>query len=755
MASVRFRVELIHARDGSMNTQTLSAMFAWLTLAAPALADTPSALDEIEVTAQRRNETAQSVGAALSVLPGSDLAHKHIDNVNDLQNATPSFEAEPAFGSGQAQFRLRGVGFIDYTSNNSSPVSIDIDDVPLALPIQAQGQFFDIDRIEILRGPQGALYGRNTTGGVINVIGNRPSTGPEAGFSVDYGSDNAFSGEGFVSGTLAAGWRGRLALATQQGGAWQRNRTTGRSLGNKNKLAMRDQLEWDATQHLNLRLGLHVSKDRSDALGLDLFTALDRGARGASISADTSRYTTGWGLRPQFAQLAGISTGAKPGVDDENHGADVTARAALGTAELTAITAFDHLSRREYNDWDATQFAESDVFFRSELRSFSQELRLTSTQAGRNAWLAGAYFSDERLAERFLTDFTQSLGGIAATSYRQNGRTLSIFAQGEHAFSDAIKAVVGIRREHEGRELLDLNTSFGSIASISGGNQSRSLQSSDWSGKAALEYHLVPQTLLYASVSRGVKSGGFTAHHTTEAAAVDAFKPERLTALEIGAKVEFTTQLRIDTAAFYYDYRDQQILSKVLDANGALIGRFVNAPRSEIAGAEIELQWQPAARIEISQYVGYKRGKYTAAIFNAPASGGAPVDFDGKDLSFPKLSYGGGLAYRWPWREFKLTTSADFSYHDTYSQLFLLESPLYTIKSYWLGNAGVEITPAQSHSWTLGLWVHNLFNQRYDETRNFFLTFPSAVSRDNPLGGTNVAAPGAPFALGIHFSDSF
>jgi iron complex outermembrane receptor protein len=146
-----------------------------------------SSLDEVVVTAQRRTESAQNVGIALSVVSGQDLAGKAITNVVDLQNAIPSLQVEPAFGGGQPQYRIRGVGFLDYTSNNASPIGVSVDDVAFALPIQTQGQLFDIDRIEVLRGPQGTLYGRNTTGGQINFISNRPTADTHAGFTAEYG----------------------------------------------------------------------------------------------------------------------------------------------------------------------------------------------------------------------------------------------------------------------------------------------------------------------------------------------------------------------------------------------------------------------------------------------------------------------------------------------------------------------------------------------------------------------------------------
>src|SRR5216683_324289 len=263
--------------------------------AASASANDGGGLEEVVVTAQRRTESAQSVGIALTVLSGADLAGKAISHVDDLQNALPSLQVEPAFGSGLPQYRIRGVGFLDYTSNNASPVGVSLDDVAFALPVQSQGQLFDIDRIEVLRGPQGTLYGRNTTGGQINFISNRPTADTHAGFTAEYGSHNEVNAEGYVSGSITDGLLGRLSVATEQGGAWQRNRDTGQSLGKKNKIAGRGQLQWNPSEGVNFRLDFHLSQDKSEETGLHLLKAYppyNAGAGGPVIPADTPCSTT-------------------------------------------------------------------------------------------------------------------------------------------------------------------------------------------------------------------------------------------------------------------------------------------------------------------------------------------------------------------------------------------------------------------------------------------------------------------------------
>ena len=696
-------------------------------------------LAEIVVTAQRREESAQSVGIAMSVLSGQSLADKSIAFINDLQNAVPSLQVEPAFGSSQPQFRLRGVGFIDYTSNNTSPVGVSLDGVALALPIQTQGQLFDIDRVEVLRGPQGTLYGRNTTGGEINFISNRPTAETHAGFSLEYGSHNEVNAEGFVSGAIADGLSGRLSVATEQGGAWQRNRVTGQSLGDKDKVAVRGQLQWEPAEAFNFRLGVHWAQDKSDEQGLYLLQPFKPGAPGApTIPADTSRYVTGWALNPAFAKLIGIPADSKPGLDNSNDGVDLTANIDFGAAKLTSITAYNKLIRREYGDWDATQFDDSDEYLNSDFNVFSQELRLASTGSGPLQWVAGVFYSNEDLHENFYSDLTDRLGGIAITTYEQVANSVGVFAQGSYQIADSFKATLGVREDHETRELKGLNTSFlPGVPSFTGGALGGSTTSNLPSGKFELDYTPIAGTLIYGSISRGVKSGGFTAHNTLSAPAADPFEPEKLTAYEVGAKSDLTRTLRLDASAFYYRYKDQQILGKVFDdVSQSYIGRFVNA-NSRISGGEAELEWRPTAAFSVSQYAGFAEGYYTGKLLNSDVP---PVDYNGRPESFPKWSYGGDVSYTWNIGAFSLTAESNYSFHDTYSQFFLLGSNDFTIPKYWLANANLSLSPASGAPWTVALWGRNIFDRSYDITRNFFL--PSS----------EVAAAGEPTTVGIRLT---
>lgn len=698
-------------------------------------------LGEVVVTAQRREESAQNVGIALSVLSGDDLAGKAITNVVDLQNAIPSLQVEPAFGGGQPQYRIRGVGFLDYTSNNASPIGVSVDEVAAALPIQTAGQLFDINRVEVLRGPQGTLYGRNTTGGQINFITNRPTADTHAGFTAEYGSHNEVNAEGYVSGALADGLTGRLSVATEQGGAWQRNRDTGQHLGNQDKIAGRGQLEWKPADAVDLRLEFHLAKDKSDETGLHLLAPYSRtnaaGQIVTTIPADTSRYVTDWNLNPTFAAVTGLQAGSKPGVDNSNDGVDLDANIDLGFGKLTSITAYDKMIRREYSDWDATQYHDSDEYFRSDLDVFSQEVRLASTGSGPLGWVGGVFYSDQTLHEAFYSDFSDAagLGGIALTSYEQKANSFGEFGQLSYTLNSALKATLGVREDHETRELRDLSTGFivPVVPFTSGLN--RSITSNLPSGK--IEFDFTPQegTLVYESISRGVKSGGFTAHNTTNGGQTDPFAPEKLTAYEVGIKSDVTRTLRIDASAFYYRYRDQQILGKVLDpVSNSFIGRFVNA-NSRLAGGELEVEWHPLAGLSIAQYAGFVEGYYASKLLDSNN-----VDYNGRPLSVPKWTYGGDVSYGFEVGDFKVTAESNYSFHDTYSQFYLLGSNDFTIPKYWLANANLSVSPASGAPWTVTLWGRNIFDRNYDVTRNFFLQ------------SAEVAQAGEPATFGIRVS---
>jgi iron complex outermembrane recepter protein len=727
---------------------TLPCGVAFGQSAAPAAAAASDTLQTITVTAQKREQPAQQVGVAISVLSGDELAARGVRKVNALQNEVPSLEIEPAFGGGQAQFRLRGVGFQDYATNNAGAVTVYVDEVAYPLPVQTQGLLFDLDRVEVLRGPQGTLYGRNTTGGAVNFITRAPTKRFEAAGLLGIGSYGAVEAEGYASGPLSDTLRGRVALATQQGGGWQVNRVTGEKLGDKNIVGLRGQLALDATPDLKFNLKLHYGSDKSEGQGLYVFVTQPAVPATAypvakpATPADSDLRKTGWGFAPAFLKAIGQPADAKPNRNNDTVGTSITAQWDIGALRLTSITAADKFKRKELADYDAQALPLAETYFDSSSQNFSQELRVASNApADALTWVAGVYLANEKLIETYWSSFANTFGfATVQTAYTQKVTTGSVFGQADYKITDELKLVLGARQERETRKRDNFVTrSIGPDITFTGPT-SGDFSANHSSGKLGVDYQLSKSLLTYGLISRGVKSGGFTAYNTFNETALTPFKPEVLIAYEAGFKSDLARNLRVNAALYHYDYRDQQILDAIKDpGTGATVGKIVNAPRSTIDGIDIEFAWKASSEITVTQFLGYKTGKFKEYSALSPAG-----DLSGQDLYFPKLSWGGAFAYRTTVSGWGVGAQLDASYHDKSRSFLNRINPSYDFNTpaYWLANARFEIAPVDA-KWSATLYVRNLADKKYDTTRNFFdLALP-------------VAAAGAPRTFGVQAKVEF
>ncbi len=703
------------------------------------------ALEEITVTAQRRAQSIQDVGISITAFSGDFLLASGIDDIPALEDFAPNFEVEEQFGNGVPSFSIRGVGFVDFFTNNAPTVGIYVDDVPYPLPIMTQGVMFDVERVEILRGPQGTLYGRNTTGGAVKVISARPTEEFAAGLSLEYGRFNLFEAEGYLSGGTDR-IRARGAVRTSQGGGWQFSRETGGELGDQDRLAGRLTVEFDVTEDLMVTLRGNAFRDKSDNLGLQLFNPSPFG----NAAVHQGRRSTSWGSSQEFADLVGIDTDTAPFRDNDGWGISGTVDWDLGFGQLVYIGAYNEIDRREFGDWDANELGAAAVFFTTQADVMSHELRLTGS-ADRLNYVLGALYGQEDLDELYQSDFVVSFGpGFAvSTPSTQEVETIGIYTHADYAVTDTITLVGGIRWEHEERDLIGLGTfatGFGPFnfanGTVDGTLENRDTDFSEVTGKAAIEYRPTEDYLLYASFSRGIKSGGFTTANTLNPAAVDPFTFEDLLAYEIGVKSDpLPGVLRVNAAAFYYDYNDQQVQSAIFDtALNTPVSRIVNAPEAEIYGFELDVILTVSDEITITQALGYKNGSYTE--FNdldlaASTAAAAPIFIDrsGQDIGIADVTYNGALIYQRPvFGRYLFTGQLDYQFRDNITRPLL--GPVYEVEDYWVANAQIGIADADGR-WELVFWGRNILNADYDETRNFFTP------------GADVAAPKQPATFGI------
>jgi len=708
-------------------------------LAAIPVAAQEAAAPDIVVTAQRREQSVQDVGIAVSVVDDAALEQRGIGNVNQIADATPSLEVEPAFGGGAAQFRLRGVGFQDYASNNAPTVGVYVNEVAYPVPVMTQGLIFDMARVEVLRGPQGTLYGRNTTGGAVNFVTNRPSMDRfTAGATLEYGRFDALQAEAYLSGPVADGVAVRVSGATQQGGAYQYNRDTGEALGNADRLGARALLAIEpAGSGLSALLDVHYSRDRSEAVGLYLLNPLPIGAgTGPVIPADRDRFATGWGISPQLVRDTELVLGDRPGVDNEGWGTSARLAYDLGPVTLTSLTSYDRLHREQFGDWDASASVEADTFFGSDVDVFAQDLRLAGA-AGPLTWTAGMYYARQQLDERYFSDFVDVYGTYARVRYAQRVESISGYGQAEYAFAPGWKAIAGLRYEYEQRRLQGFGSAFGGAQALPPTDTATDMR--PLTGKLAVEYAPIRDLLIYASTSKGTKSGGFTTYNTGDRSGIEPFAPETLWAYEAGVKSRPAEWLQLNGALFWYDYRDQQVLSAVYGVNGP-VGRFTNADRSRVLGGELEVVLTPLRGLSVGSYVGYKEGTYLDFTdLDVPASRGAGqavyVDRAGEAIPFPRWSAGGSLSYAADIGEWVVRPTASVTWRSRYPSWL---GQTYDIGAYVVTNAELAVGPADG-SWRVVAWGRNILGEEYDLTRNFFTS-------------ADIAQPARPASCGVRVS---
>ena len=720
--------------------------------ASAAGADNPT--EQITVTAERRSQDVQTLGSSISVISEQTLVDRNVNDLYDLQYLTPSLQVTPELGSGQPSFTIRGMGFNDYASNNTPTVGLYIDEVSYPVAFGANGLLFDVQRVEVLRGPQGTLYGRNTTAGAINYVLNKPTQDYEAGVSAQYGSFNSDKVDGYISGPIADNLQFRASAESQGGGAWQ-NGPDGAKLGNVDRKAGRLLLDFEPTDTLKLELNLHGSRDRSDGSGLYLYEPL------TSLNsfyptlypiypANTSRTQTSWGTSPGFAQEIGISPDTKPFIHINTGGASLRADQALSFGTLTDLVSYDYLGRKEYDNYDAFAGNVADVFYKTRADVISNELRLTSDDDQRLTWILGTYYSHQDLTDNYRSGFEEIYGLDGDVQYSQTVDTVSGFGQATYNITDAFRVTGGLRLEHEERDLNSFSSFFITDGVVTNPNNSVGPQSTSFtkpSGKFELQYDLLQNDMVYASLSRGVKSGGYTTYNSGSPETSTApFKPETVWAYEVGNKFELPAEhLQLNLSAFYYDYQNQQIQSATVNSQTGLVGAIVNAPRSHLYGGEFEGNWAPIEGLTLTQGVGWATGAFDEfnSVLTAVRVNGAYVGVYGNrrgdGLPAPAVTLNGSASYKIDLGNYTLTPEADYSYRSTYHSLF---GQLYNVSGYTLVNAGLTLKPDNSR-WSVTLFGQNILNRQYDVTRNYF------------VDGDDVALAGLPATWGLRLSTSF
>lgn len=449
---------------------------------------TAAQIEEVVVTAQKHAQSANDVGITINAFTGDQLKDFGVLTAEDIAMMTPGLTVNETAATGVPLYSIRGVGFQDYSTAASSTVGIYFDEIAMPYTVMTRGLVFDTERVEVLKGPQGDLYGRNTTAGQINFISNRPTRAFVAGVDASYGNFSTYEVEGFVSGGGDV-VQGRVAFKTSQSSeGWQKSTTRDDELGERDVSALRGVVNFDLSDALLLELVAHHVVDKSENkanasysgtdIGLGEFsnpyTPLDQYLlpTGSNFGQPPPWYTAGdnqaadW-TNSYTSPITGRVFDLRPQRDNELTGFAARLEWNVSGVTVTSITGYNEFEREESNDWDGGFYNDSSNINTTDLEVFSQELRVAGETSTLN-WIAGLYYSSDEMDEYYHYFMSDSVFGVGSipwgvvpfaatpileldTRYRQETDSAAVFGHVEWQFADAWRLTVGARYTEEER----------------------------------------------------------------------------------------------------------------------------------------------------------------------------------------------------------------------------------------------------------------------------------------------------------------
>ena len=561
------------------------------------------ALEEVVVTANKREQNVLDVSAAVSVVSGESIREFGGQDVAALAGRIVGLQVQeydlfPAFF-------IRGVGLTTETNDlNDQPVGTYLDEVYLGAPSLSRGQLYDVERLEVLRGPQGTLFGRNTSAGLIHYITRGPSEELDGYAQVGAGSFGRITAEGAVGGPLGDRVRGRLSAKYLNDDGYQKDRLTGQRFAQNDIKSVRGQLAFDLTDNLELLTKLEYTKQDNTGVRYGLSGLLDPanpmlGCTPARVNAQECVAANGF-REPSFDPA--IVTTDDPPLDKlETRGATARLVYSAEGFNITSITAYRDLEREWIADGDATPlpFAGGGIRFRTyrttDADQFSQELRMDGARDWGN-WVVGAYYYDDQ--RNFLTSFPQVFTGSKTVSKLETTST-AVFGQVDYRLTDQFTLVGGLRYSEDDRVIDQVLTANLSVPGTTV-RDSEKVKDDRTTGRVAIEWRPRAGTMAYGSYSSGFKSGTF-AQSLNAARGIDQVRPETSKTIELGFKTQFLDGRAQTSLAVYNNrYSDFQATGSGVSAQGTPVNLLSNVGTMEANGLEAELTMRATDSIELN-----------------------------------------------------------------------------------------------------------------------------------------------------------
>lgn len=726
-------------------------------------------LEEIVVTAQKREQNLQDVGVSVSAFSGDQMKALGVTNTTEITQQVPGLQVN-TWSPTLTTFNLRGVSQNNFTDNLEAPVAVYSDGVYIGSMNAISGQLFDVERVEVLRGPQGTLFGRNATGGLIHYLSKDASNEETNGYvDVSFSENSTRTVEGAVGGSLSDTVRGRFSARWEQGDGYVKaSQPSARDLGGRDGYALRGQLQVDISDTVLADFSVKYTKD--DDVPTGGYVIYSQG--GAAVDP-----VTGLGLRD--------NTVVRPFEHDSEYTGYFDRESTSATAKFTvdldndmefiSITNYTEMDKFYTEDGDGFPILAVNFTTIADYEQFSQEFRL-SGESNAMRWQAGAYYLNMEQTNRAITEgIPGAVGGCvagaiappvlpdgtilgcadfappgvgapasivvaqgAATDYTAevNSKNWSVFGQLEFDLSDDVTLITGLRWSQDDKDIdfvnsySDINTPSQVISTVRGLPQN-SIDYGDYAARIQLDWRASEDTLVFASYNRGIKGGNWSVNAGILPSTSNfQHKEETLHSYEIGVKTEFGGIARLNATAFYYDYEDYQAF--------ALTGLTPQVDNSdaEVYGGEVELFLTPGENWDFIFGLSLNESEVDS-VFDA--NGGIVT---GNELpNAPGYSFNFLGRYNWNVGSGNMAVQLDgAAYDDQY--LEVTNSEVSKEDGYSVWNANVSYA-GEDDSWKVALWVKNITDEEY---RIYNLDLGA-------LGATSFYAP--PRWYGVNFSYNF
>jgi iron complex outermembrane recepter protein len=719
-------------------------------------AETPAGEDaEIFVTARRREESLQNVPIAVTAFSGDALERQGATDITDLSDVTPNVTLETSRGTNTTLTAfIRGVGQQDPVAGFEAGVGLYLDDVYLNRPQAAVLDIYDVERIEVLRGPQGTLYGRNTIGGAIKYVTRRLAADPTLGVRANLGTDQQADLIVTASTPLNDQVRIGASAARLSRDGFGENLNNGLDNYNRDIWAGRATVELEPASNIFLRFSGDYTKDNSDPRnGHRLIPGLLSGAPVLNDVYDTR---------------AGLNS---PRQDVESYGGAFRAEIRLGDVTLRNIMAYRQDISHAPIDFDSLPAADVDVPAIYRNKQFSNEFQLLF-QGGPLQGILGAYYLNANANNVFdvvlATTNPAVLPGLTASTFGDvDTDTWAIFGDFTYDLTSRLQLSVGGRFTHDTRRATVIRANYlnGPSPALGGNGVQLGALTSDFRGeetfseftpRASLSFRPDDNNTIYASWSRGFKGGGFDPRGLSTAAPdlngngvrepaeifdYFLFEPERVTSYELGYKANFfDRRLRLAIAAFYADYQDVQVpgsVGAVINGVPTFVGVTTNAGAATFKGVEVEafanlLRADDGSRLNFSGTLGYLNAQYDEFITNIPGQGPVDVADFRRIQNTPRWTLSGTLDFTTPVAGGDLSASTTVSYRSKTFQ-FETPSPYLDQPGYALWDAHLVWT-SPNNRYTIGLHAKNILDEQYITSGYQFLA-------TNPVTGVPLLTP--------------